>query len=218
MEVEMTTDQRAVIHGLRELNAKRTQGEWVVDEHGYYWTVTTADGKESAFDDGSAGDEYNAKCSKETRDFLVALANACPELLDLAERGLAEQCRWESLHYPFGTIADAERFIGWYEEEGQIVSEWDKFRYGRAKQIAAEAQLAAVEAELDRLRGLLTYVYGVTGVIDNGHCVFCRRARLWTAAGANNPPLPCENPDCVTHEIDAKLAASPNQKAKVHGE
>jgi hypothetical protein len=64
--------------------------------------------------------------------------------------------RWDGgPFYPFATHAEAERLIAWFEEPGQIASEWDKFRYQRAKQIVAESQLAAAQGEVGELRKVL---------------------------------------------------------------
>jgi hypothetical protein len=192
------------------LNAKRTQGPLKFihpDDPDSLWQIAPRDGW---------GMLRPSEQDLVDEQFHVALVNACDAgLLDLAEKGLEAMDAYLALHngtqmangnYPHLLTCSADH-------RQPIGCGCCSCPIGRERK-----RLAAVEAERDRLRGLLTYVYGVTGVIDNGHCVFCRRARLWTAAGANNPPLPCENPDCVTHEIDAKLAASPNQKAKVHGE
>lgn len=44
---------------------------------------------------------------------------------------------WQDLLFqsPFSTIQDVERFIEWYEEDGQIVSSWDTQKYISAKEI-----------------------------------------------------------------------------------
>lgn len=44
---------------------------------------------------------------------------------------------WEDLLFQsaFSTIQDVERFIEWYEEDGQIVSSWDTERYIQATEI-----------------------------------------------------------------------------------
>jgi hypothetical protein len=198
---EPQSDQRALIAGLREaMERPDGSGLWVRD--GKLWTIAMKGNGAWYWDVESEWWKGGLPLCDVPHGGWHKIANACPELLDAADRGLEAQ---PAIDPPW--LRDRIKL----EVNSALIS-------ADVARSELEAQLAAVEAERDRLRGLLTYVYGVTGVIDNGHCVFCRRARLWTAAGANNPPLPCENPDCVTHEIDAKLAASPNQKAKVHGE
>ena len=57
---------------------------------------------------------------------------------------------------------------------------------------------------------LLRVLYEKTGIVDNGTCAICHAARYWTLAGSNAPAAPCENPSCISHEIEKVL----NQKAK----
>ena len=52
---------------------------------------------------------------------------------------------------------------------------------------------------------LLQILYLRTGLIDSGICVFCGRRRLWTLAGSNQAPSPCENSNCLSHEIEASI-------------
>lgn len=74
---------------LARLEREATPGPWKVVDHGNWWSV---DGLgRTMFDDGSAADEYNQECTTGTRDLLVALRNAAPELLRLARE--AERLR-----------------------------------------------------------------------------------------------------------------------------
>lgn len=41
------------------------------------------------------------------------------------------------LESSFATLEDAKRFIQWFREPGQIVSEWDKTRYLQATDLLA---------------------------------------------------------------------------------
>lgn len=61
------------------LHAAATAGEWEVSDRVDFWSVRAAEG-ETAFDDGSACDEYRAQCSVPTRDAIVALHNAWPAI------------------------------------------------------------------------------------------------------------------------------------------
>ena len=68
-----------------EAFSKAAKTPWSVQSKGDWWVVN--DSLPSSFrdpivfDDGSAAGEYGASCSEETRDYIVALANAAPALL-----------------------------------------------------------------------------------------------------------------------------------------
>lgn len=70
------------IDELDALHAAATAGEWEsVTMSGGWWRVRSADAARLlAFDDGSACDEYDAQCTPATRDAIVALHNAWPEV------------------------------------------------------------------------------------------------------------------------------------------
>jgi hypothetical protein len=131
-------DQRAVIQGLRELNAKRTQGgeiAWL--ESQIAETERCIKAREQAEATWSGGDSetwrsvgckltkagrsavaekegriaVKYRCDLECLKNLLALANACGELLDAAERGLelaAVEAERDELHQENLTIR-AER-------------------------------------------------------------------------------------------------------------
>jgi hypothetical protein len=68
-----------------EAFSKAAKTPWSVQSMGDWWVVN--DSLPSSlrdpivFDDGSAAGEYGPRCSEETRDYIVALANAAPKLL-----------------------------------------------------------------------------------------------------------------------------------------
>ena len=92
MSEPMTQDQLAAIRRLKELNAKRTPGEWHSINYADTW-FAIQDGPD--YDDSDllkAGDDEAKKHvtldeARANGDFIAALANACPGLLDAAERG-----------------------------------------------------------------------------------------------------------------------------------
>ena len=68
-----------------ETLSKAAKTPWSVQSMGDWWVVN--DSLSSSlrdpvvFDDGSAAGEYGPRCSEETRDYIVALANAAPALI-----------------------------------------------------------------------------------------------------------------------------------------
>lgn len=68
-----------------EAFSKAAKTPWSVQSKGDWWVVN--DSLPSSlrdpvvFDDGSAAGEYGPRCSEETRDYIVALANAAPALI-----------------------------------------------------------------------------------------------------------------------------------------
>jgi len=68
-----------------EAFSKSAKTPWSVQSMGDWWVVN--DSLPSSlrdpivFDDGSAAGEYGPRCSEETRDYIVALANAAPALI-----------------------------------------------------------------------------------------------------------------------------------------
>ncbi len=91
----MTLDELDALH------AAATAGEWEVSDRGDFWSVRTTEG-ETAFDDGTACDEYAAQCSVPTRDAIVALHNAWP--------ACSERCRVADLKT---TASERARLAGW---------------------------------------------------------------------------------------------------------
>ncbi len=62
--------------------------------------------------------------------------------------------------------------------------------------------------EIRQLRQTLRRLYTWTGIIDNGTCALCRGHRRWKSGPPGNGPMlpePCENPTCLSHEIDRLL-------------
>jgi hypothetical protein len=165
------SDLRSVIQGLRELNAKRTQGEWHSVNLCDTWFVLQ-DGPN--YDDADllkGGDDYEVKrCvgmdkAKANSEFCAALANACPKLLDLAEKGLEAEaikkiCEAnETLHWRLVDLFDkgARGVSPLHFVEAEIVKlQAKKEPYLLLMALNdTKAKLAAAEAERDRLIGLL---------------------------------------------------------------
>lgn len=125
----MTT---TIIDELEALAIDATGGRWTVERSSGSWRVVNAAG-EIALDDGSAYNEYNEQCSEATRDYIVALHNGLPELLELAREGLrARELAWLEANGPAPTpfgMTDEELDA----EEAQLDAELD----------AAVAQLSA---------------------------------------------------------------------------
>lgn len=70
------------IDEIEALLARATPGPWRVDQEGHsdWWQVESVDGQR-AFSDGSAYGEYSEDCDADTRDLIVALRNAAPDLI-----------------------------------------------------------------------------------------------------------------------------------------
>ena len=63
--------------------------------------------------------------------------------------------------------------------------------------------------EIRRLRQALRRLYAWTGIIDNGTCALCGGHRRWRTGPKRNArriPEPCENLECLSHEIERLLA------------
>jgi hypothetical protein len=160
-------DQRAVIQGLRELNAKRTQGgeiAWL--ESQIAETERCIKAREQAEATWSGGDSetwrsvgckltkagrsavaekegriaVKYRCDLECLKNLLALANACGELLDAAERGL-----------------EAEDVLAkvYAENEAEVTTLTAERDEITNSSIAIHGENVTIRAELVRLRELL---------------------------------------------------------------
>ena len=113
-----------------EAFSKAAKTPWSVQSKGDWWVVN--DSLPSSlrdpivFDDGSAAGEYGPRCSEETRDYIVALANAAPALIAEVRRLRAIEAAARQYYEA------ASNNVPWSQE----VSDWDQFK----------AALAAKEA------------------------------------------------------------------------
>lgn len=58
----------------------------------------------------------------------------------------------------------------------------------------------------DKVISVLWELYKKTGIVDNGYCAVCRIGhRLWKKSGADGPAEPCDNPDCISHQVEEIL-------------